>query len=81
MGKKYANPETQFVIHPDNVVMYQRYAQVGPQAVQEMRESRDQLAREGKPYHNTDHDAEMTESARERTQVKAAAGWRFTTRG
>ena len=74
--EKYVNPEERFVVHPDILDAYLAYAGSGA-SFAEIFEARRQLVEDGNAYWETDHDIEMTETARERSQQP---GWRFKRR-
>jgi len=78
-GNYLVNPRKAFVIHEDNIVALQEYRKGNKQAFKEMVEKRNALAEEGIPYWNTDHDAEMVEWAKERTDNAVIRGWKFPT--
>jgi len=63
-GKKYAKNED-FVIHPDIRDATKNYN--GKDTFKDAFAKRDELLEGGEPFWNTDHDEEMLETARERT--------------
>jgi hypothetical protein len=73
-GLKYT-PDTKFVVHPDMKHALQNYT--GQESMDEALSMRDVVLDRGGVYWDTDHDEEMLETARERTQVASAAGWHF----
>ena len=74
-GNKYVDDD-HFVIHPD--MSYARRTYDGtPRSYAVAMEIRDEMVAEGEPYWNTDHDVEMAETARERTQTASASDWRY----
>lgn len=74
-GEKYVDPQKQFVVHEDMIRAFKEYAAGNTLAFQEMAERRNDLVAQGYLYHNTDHDAEMFQTAKERTLNALANGW------
>lgn len=64
-GSKYVDDET-FCVHPDTKKARKGYKGNGTSFTEMFRE-RDRLLEEGQPFWNTDHDVEMTETARQRS--------------
>lgn len=79
-GERYVNPQTTFVVHPDMIRTFKEYSAGNLNAFQEMAERRNDLIMQGYLYHNTDHDAEMFETAEERTLNALANGWVWPSR-
>ena len=74
-GEHYVNLQTTFVVHPDMIRTFREYAKGNLNAFQEMAERRGDLIAQGILYHNTDHDDEMFQTAKERTETALANGW------
>ena len=79
MGRRYSNPKKQFVVHPDMIKAYIEY-NGSDDSFQKVFDERDRLLGEGKQCHNSDHDAEMLETARERTARAAMSGHKYPRR-
>lgn len=80
-GKKakgaFADPATEFVIHPDMIETFQNYRKGDKRAFIKLSEQRNQKLASGVIYWNADHDEEMAETAKERTDTAISKGWRF----
>jgi hypothetical protein len=63
---KYADTDKTFTVHEDMVTFFTNYGERG-MTFEDVRAMRNWLTGQGEPYHNTDHDAEMAETAEERT--------------
>jgi len=74
-GGRWAG-DKQFVVHKDIQEALQNYSP-GGDSFKEVFAQRDQYVEDGVIYWNTDHDTEMAETAKERTQRAATKGWRF----
>ena len=77
-GNKWVDPKKGFIIHPDIQEGLRNY-QPGSGGIKAVFEARDEAVASGEEYWNTDHDAEMAQTARERSQDagKIAQGWEF----
>jgi hypothetical protein len=73
---KFVDPEKAFIVHPDMVDFFTSYGERG-MTFEDVKKMRDWLTSNNEPYWNTDHDAEMLETAEERTRIAAAQGWKF----
>jgi hypothetical protein len=71
------DPESNFVVHPDVIVAMHEYGALKGQAFENMASARNQMIEEGIDYWNTDHDAEMYETAVERTNQAVCNGWHY----
>lgn len=76
---KWVNPRKAFVVHPDVAVARWEYGQ-NPRSIAQLLERREEQTLSGEIYWNTEHDEEMAETARERTQNASARGWKFPLR-
>lgn len=74
-GERYLDPRIDFIVHPDMVKTFKDYANGDSKAFQKMFETRLEAVANGEYYHNPDHDAEMFETAKERTLNALANGW------
>lgn len=74
--RKYVDPEKAFVVHPDIADQFTTY-DGNPDHFKEVFRKRDKLVEEGEVYWNTEHDVEMAETARERSQQP---GWEYPQR-
>lgn len=72
---KLADPKKEFVIHPDMVEVFQEYRKGDKQAFNKMGKKRQEKLDQGETYWNTDHDAEMLQTAKERTDNVTVLGW------
>ena len=63
---KWAN-ENKFVVHRDMQEALMHY-HPDRDSIQQCFRERDEKVEKGEDYHNSDHDAEMTETARENSQ-------------
>lgn len=72
-----ADPNKKFVIHPDMLRGFFEYRKGNKKAIQQVMERRKPLKEKKEVYWNTDHDAEMAETAVERTQNAISLGWIF----
>jgi hypothetical protein len=72
------DPTQDFVVHPDVIDAVNAYRGGVKNAFELMAQARNEVLGQGEIYHNPDHDAEMAETALERTLNAVAAGWRFT---
>lgn len=70
----------EFVVHPDTIDATIDYRAGNKKAYANMAKRRDDIYKSGEPYWNTDHDAEMTETAHENTLIAAAHGWIYKAR-
>ena len=66
-----------FVVHPDMVKGFQEYRKGNSNAINEVMERRKPLKEHGEIYWATDHDAEMAETALERTKEAKSRGWKY----
>ena len=66
-----------FVVHPDIERATKQYRKGNKHSYIDMARDRNNLIQEGEVYWNTDHDAEMLETAHERTLAAAILGWIF----
>lgn len=66
-----------FVIHEDMRQGFEEYRKGDKKAIQRVMERRKPLKENGEVYWNTDHDAEMAQTAVERTQNAISLGWIF----
>lgn len=74
---KYVDPEKAFVVHPDITRAFLGYDGTDGYFKQVF-EERDQKILSGEYYWNTDHDTQMAQTARERSQDAAAITSGFT---
>lgn len=74
---KYVDPDKGFIIHPDMGNALRNYK--GKETIAEVLEERDEAVAEGDEYWNTDHDAEMLETARNRSRDAGLIGdgWEY----
>lgn len=77
-GKKWVDPKKGFVIHPDMGEALRNY-RPGEDSIKGVFQARDRAVQEGQQYWNTDHDDEMAQTARERSQDAGliGSGWRY----
>lgn len=71
------DPYNHFVVHPDVIEAMHEYPMLKGQAFENMGAKRDELLSQGIAYWNTDHDAEMYETAVERTILAESQGWHY----
>lgn len=64
---KWVDTDKAFVIHPDMQEALMNY-RPGGDSIKECFEERKKKIDAGEPYHNSDHDVEMAETARLRSQ-------------
>lgn len=78
-GKKcngeLVDPEEKFVVHPDMIEGFKNYRKGNKNAIAEVMQKRKPLKERGEIYWNTDHDAEMQQTAIERTLNALNLGW------
>lgn len=67
------DPSKEFVVHPDMIDAFKNYDGTNSSFISVFR-TRDALARVEIPFHNTDHDVEMLQTATERTDNKIMSG-------
>lgn len=72
---KLADVRKEFVIHEDMVEVFEEYRKGDKQAFNKMGKKRQEKLERGEVYWNTDHDDEMLETAKERTDNVTALGW------
>lgn len=72
-----ADSSKTFVVHPDMKQGFEEYRKGNKRAIQEVMERRKPLKQNKEVYWNTEHDAEMTETAFERTMNAISLGWIF----
>ncbi len=80
-GSKYASYEVDdnleaFVVHPDIIVATRNYDGT-PRSFRLCMELREETVKSKGVWWNAEHDEELKETARERTQAAAAKGWKF----
>jgi hypothetical protein len=73
-GRKVKRDKS-FTIHPDVQKWSQDY--YPNKSFQEVNELRNKKLAEGEPIHETDHDAELKETARNNTDNATIRGWKF----
>lgn len=74
---KCVDPGSDYVVHPDVITAMHEYGALKGQAFENMAALRNQMIEEGIEYWNTDHDAEMSETAIERTINASSHGWHY----
>lgn len=74
-GKRFTDEKT-FVVHPDMKDALQNYRPNGT-AIKDVFAEREKAILRGDKYHNDEHDEEMLETAKNRTDNAVANGWRF----
>lgn len=72
---KLVDPNKKFVIHPDMLRGFFEYRKGNKKAIQEVMDRRRPLKENGEIYWNTDHDAELKQTAIERTLNAVNLGW------
>lgn len=70
-----ADPDKEFMVHPDMPEVFKNYRSGDKKAFQKMQKKRNEQIESGEIYWNTDHDEEMLETAKERTNNVIALGW------
>lgn len=84
VGKKcdgsLVDPTEKFVVHPDMVEGLKRYRKGDKYAIAKVMSAREPLKEHGDVYWNPDHDAEMKETAVERTLNALNNGWVYPKR-
>jgi hypothetical protein len=75
-GKRFVDPQEKFVVHEDMLDFFRNYQQ-GKSFQEQVGEKRDEKLKNGEPFHNPDHDEEMKETARNRTDNATCTGWVF----
>lgn len=73
---KWVDPQKTFVVHEDILTAFQGY-DGDPDHFKKVFKERDEAIANGEVYWNTDHDVEMAETARERSQQP---GWEYPRR-
>lgn len=69
-----------FTVHPDQHEFFKRYRRGGP-TMDEIMNERKRKLEQGEPIHNTDHDAELKETAKINTDnAITGRGWIFPSR-
>lgn len=74
---KLADPKKKFIIHEDMLQGFSEYRAGDKSAIRKVMERRQPLKEHGEIYWNTDHDEEMAQTAKERTDNAVASGWKF----
>lgn len=74
---KLVDPKKKFVIHPDMLRGFFEYRKGNKNAIQEVMDRRRPLKENGEIYWSTDHDAELKQTAIERTLNAVNLGWMY----
>lgn len=74
--RKYVDPEKAFIVHPDIADAFTEY-DGDPDHFKKVFKERDEAIANGEYYWNTEHDVEMAETARIRSQQP---GWEYPVR-
>lgn len=77
----FVDGNKKFVIHPDMEPTFARYRKGDKDAFKDMGDDRNAILSLGDTYHNVDHDREMLNTARERTNDSVKWGWKFPYKG
>ena len=71
------DPSEDFVVHPDMVEGFKNYRKGNTNAIAEVMQARKPLKEKGDIYWDTTHDAEMKQTAEERTLNAVNNGWQW----